>query len=77
MHLLMVKSRMHAAVRARALVAVACGMVGGVTACNGADRRGEAPDTVQQPSAERRSPRLDKPVTDYTGQEFQTLISGL
>ena len=57
----------------RALGIAACLTVTAVAACNGTDRTA----TPGSPSAGRSSPRLDKPISDYTSAEFQTVGSGL
>lgn len=76
MQMLIVRSRTRTAT-VRAIVAAACGIFAGLAACNGQDGRGDAPDTAGPPSADRGSPRLTKPVADYTGEQFQSLISAL
>ncbi len=70
MQLLMVRYRSRAAV-----AAAACLVAAAFVACARPDDRGS--DTVQPPSEDRGSPRLTKPVTDYTGDEFQTVVSAL
>ena len=57
----------------RALGVAACLTTTAVAACDGTDRTA----TPDSPSVGRSSPRLDKPLSDYTSGEFQTVVSGL
>lgn len=72
MQLLMVRSRSRAAV-----AATVCVITAGLAACERQDGPGTPPDTARPASAERGSPRLTKPVTDYTGDQFQAVVSAL
>ena len=61
----------------RCAIGVAAGLVAAaLVACNGTDRAA-TPDSAQSPANWRSSPRLDTAVTDYTSEEFQTVVSGL
>lgn len=61
----------------RALGVAACLTVTAVAACNGTDRAATPGSPGTTTDEGRGSPRLPKPVTDYTSAEFQTLVSGL
>jgi hypothetical protein len=76
MLLLRVRSRRRTTAPWWALAAAACGLAAGLVSCTGERERNGEPDT-QATSPEHGSPRLTKPVTQYTAAEFQRLVSEL
>lgn len=61
----------------RYALGVAACLVAAVAACNGTDRTATPGPPASTAGDDRGSPRLPKPVTDYTSTEFQTFVSGL
>ncbi|HEX6251557.1 MAG TPA: hypothetical protein VFZ56_09010 [Gemmatimonadaceae bacterium] len=61
----------------RTLGVAVCLAATAMAACNGRDRP-DTPRTAETTAAEsHRSPRLPKPIGDYTSAEFQTFVSSL